>query len=216
MKNSFIQRMFFPNGSESYILPNLEKPFVNNTAIAWDSLPKIIWVYWDTGLRGSGASNQICVENIKRYSKPSGFKVIEVNDTNLKLYLDSEVISQIETTISKAKIKTFKQTRSDLIRLALLIKHGGIYMDASYILLENLDWLVNIARYPSEYVFNRYGPLPKVLMFWHPHYGSPLEWSVNPTYLINGKVSRDNAYENNFIVAEKNSELIREWFALFK
>lgn len=56
-------------------------------------------------------------------------------------------------------------------------------MDASYILLENLDWLINIASYPSEYVFNRYGELPEVFMFFNPNYGCPYnEWVVDTNF----------------------------------
>ena len=46
--------------------------------------------------------------------------------------------------IKNAKIPIYAQTKSDLFRLALLARHGGIYMDASYCLMENLDWLINI------------------------------------------------------------------------
>lgn len=108
---------------------------------------------------------------------------------------------------------TYPQTKSDIYRLALLAKHGGIYLDASYLALENFDWLINIGRYPSEFIFNRYGELPKVFMLFHPHYGSPFSWKIHPQ--LNIKVCWHLAYENNLIIAEKGSELITEWFELF-
>lgn len=49
-------------------------------------------------------------------------------------------------------------------------------------------------------------------MMWHPHYGAPLEWTINEKYNI--KSQWHLAYENNFIAAEKDSELIKEWFEL--
>lgn len=53
-------------------------------------------------------------------------------------------------------------------------------MDASFIILESLSWIVNIANYPSEYIFNRYGDLPKVFMYFNPHYGCPYdEWKLD-------------------------------------
>lgn len=70
--------------------------------------------------------------------------------------------------------------RFDLIRLAIIARHGGVYLDSSYILLENLDWLKYIARYPSNMIFNRFGKQPKVFLFFHPHYGSPFKWTVDP------------------------------------
>jgi mannosyltransferase OCH1-like enzyme len=75
--------------------------------------------------------------------------------------------------LNNAKLKTYPQSRGDLIRLALLAKYGGIYMDASFFALESFDWLVNIGRYPSQYIFNRFGNLPKVVMMFHPHWGGP-------------------------------------------
>lgn len=83
------------------------------------------------------------------------------------------MLNKIQFTLKNAKVRTYPQSKSDFYRLALVAQHGGIYMDASYLLVENLDWLLNIGKYPTEYIFNRYGDLPNNLMFWHPHYGSP-------------------------------------------
>lgn len=52
-------------------------------------------------------------------------------------------------------------------------------MDASYVLLEPLDWLINIAKLPSQFIFNRYGNLPKVFITWSPISGSPETWDFN-------------------------------------
>lgn len=65
----------------------------------------------------------------------SGFKVIEVNMTNIDKYLDDITLKKIKFTIENAKLMTYPQTQGDLYRLALLIKHGGVYMDASYLAL---------------------------------------------------------------------------------
>lgn len=116
--------------------------------------------------------------------KLSGFVVNEVNLSNIANYLDAQTIQMIHRSVDTAKLKTYPQSKADLIRLALLIKYGGIYLDASYVAVENFDWLINIGRYQSRYVFNRYGDLPKVFMMWHPHYGAPLEWSINEKYNI--------------------------------
>lgn len=48
-------------------------------------------------------------------------------------------------------------------------------------------------------------------MFINPHYGSPFdEWVVDP---ISGSKSHWHlSYENNFIAAEPNSQLIIDWY----
>jgi hypothetical protein len=124
------------------------------------------------GFRNSHATNQLAKRNIERYAGISGFKVIEVNSSNLKDYIELAEIESIDEAIYfNNRGNKFDQTYSDLVRLCLLIRHGGVYMDASFMLLQDLSWLVDIAAYPSQYVFNRYGDLPSVFMFFNPHYG---------------------------------------------
>jgi mannosyltransferase OCH1-like enzyme len=81
--------------------------------------------------------------------------------------------AKIDAFILNRKIITYAQTKSDFVRLAVIAKYGGIYMDASYFAVENINWIINISKYPSKYVFNRYGELPSVLMLFHPHFGQP-------------------------------------------
>jgi len=50
-------------------------------------------------------------------------------------------------------------------------------------------------------------------MLFHPHYGSPFEWEINEK--INTKIQWHLAYENNLIIAEKGSDLVKEWFELY-
>ena len=52
----------------------------------------------------------------------------------------------------------------DMMRMELLIKHGGIYMDMTTYLQEDIDWILNIARLPSHLIYNRFESLPKLLM----------------------------------------------------
>ncbi len=53
----------------------------------WESLPKKVWLYWDSGFENSSAANQLCLENIKVNAKQAGFEVILVTDKNLIDYL---------------------------------------------------------------------------------------------------------------------------------
>jgi mannosyltransferase OCH1-like enzyme len=61
----------------------------------------------------------------------SNFTVKEVNSSNLKDFIDLDIIEKIDYTLKNAKMTVFTQTKSDLVRLALLYKHGGVYIDAS-------------------------------------------------------------------------------------
>jgi hypothetical protein len=46
-------------------------------------------------------------------------------------------------------------------------------------------------------------------MFFHPHYGQPYSWTYDSK--ANTKRMDLTAYENNFIIAEPNQELMSEW-----
>lgn len=48
----------------------------------------------------------------------------------------------------------------------------------------SFDWLKNITRIPPNYLWNRYGNQPEVLMFWNAYYGGPLDWHIDPKYKI--------------------------------
>lgn len=85
----------------------------------------------------------------------------------------------MKNALTNAKLRTFPQSLPDLTRLAILATHGGVYFDVSYLMVTNLDWLVNIGRYPSKFINNRYGHLPKVVMHYHPFSGGSFNWKVN-------------------------------------
>lgn len=115
-----------------------------------------------------------------------------MDEKNLHTYLEQSVIDRIQNALDTAAVEIYPQTKPDLYRLALLIAHGGIYLDASFLALTNFDWLINIGGYPSKYIDNRYGNLPKVFMQYHPLWGGSLTWKVNTT--LNTKVQWELPY----------------------
>ncbi len=56
-------------------------------------------------------------------------------------------------------------------------------------------------------LWNRYGDEPKVLMFWNAHWAHSSDWHIDKKYNI--KSQWHLSYENNFIAAVKESELIK-------
>ena len=95
-----------------------------------------------------------------------------------------------------------------------MARYGGIYMDVSYIPIETFDWIINIARYPTQYIYNRYGQLPRILMLFHPHYGQPFEWTYDPA--ANTKQMLLTAYENNLFIADKGQSFFLEWYKEYR
>ena len=94
-----------------------------------NEIPKIIWAYWDTE-----DIPEIVKLSIQSWKKNSPqYKINFMNQKN------------IETLISLPENwKTLPAYRqSDIIRLLLLEKYGGVWMDASIILLEDLDKFIS-------------------------------------------------------------------------
>ena len=88
-----------------------------------------------------------------------------------------------------------------MLRLALVYRHGGVYMDIATLLRGDLEWLWDIASLPSQYVFNRYGEVPRMLTMFYAFSGGPGKWVVDPAF--NTKTFRHIGLENSFIAAEK-------------
>lgn len=88
---------------------------------------KIIWSYW------SGDMSKLitkCIDSWKNYA--NDWEIIILNDKSVD---DWEIIKP------KNYDKLSHTTKSDVIRLSLLYKYGGVWMDASVMLTESLDWL---------------------------------------------------------------------------
>ena len=85
--------------------------------------------------------------------------------------------------MTHATYEVTQQVKTDLWRLALVYKHGGVYVDATTFNTEdNFDFVQNITRIPSAFIWNRYEKQPTNLIFWHAHYGHPSNWKVNYKY----------------------------------
>ena len=138
-------------------------------------IPKIIWMYWD-----SNSSNEIvelCFKNTKDIC--SDYEVILMSKNNILDYVD----------ISCLKSDLKPQIIADYIRLSLLSKYGGIWMDASILLVENLDWIFKKILNDSVFVF----------------------------YSDECTIDRKRPIiENWFIVAPKNNIFINDWLEEFK
>lgn len=94
-----------------------------------------VFMYWHSNILPK--SVELCYNNWVYFAKQSkyNFKPTLVTDENVKEFIDLDhpcIFDQHE----------YPALKSDFIRLALLQKHGGVYMDASVILTEPLDWLI--------------------------------------------------------------------------
>ncbi|MCF9045708.1 glycosyltransferase family 32 protein [Acinetobacter nectaris] len=139
-------------------------------------IPKKIWMYWDS--EEPNLLVDYCINNTINIC--SDYEVIVLNSYTVKDYIN---IPDIDFSgIKKAVV-------ADYIRLALLKKYGGVWMDASIFITQNFDWFLNRIDNNTNFLF----------------YSDPCTYDIdNPIF------------ENWFIAAPEGSELITDWFNEFE
>jgi Capsular polysaccharide synthesis protein len=91
---------------------------------------KIIWGFWDGGEAKLPGFCQLAVESWR--CRHPDWTIIILSDDNFRSYVSP---NEVPSTFYSLKA----QYRSDVVRLAVLCRYGGIYLDASYILFRSLD-----------------------------------------------------------------------------
>jgi hypothetical protein len=96
---------------------------------------KHIFIYWNSGFLNAPLVVKKCLLSWKIYNP--NWKIIELDDSNLNQYIN------IELVITNISSKTITKTSySDIIRIFLLKKYGGIWCDATVFCVKSLDeWL---------------------------------------------------------------------------
>lgn len=95
---------------------------------------KIIWQYWGQGVNGDLPDIvKLCFKSVDKYK--GDYQVIRLDDDNLSDYLEFP-----DFVFEKRQNPQFKPVFfSDLLRLALLHCYGGVWIDATILLTDELD-----------------------------------------------------------------------------
>lgn len=161
-----------------YFHEPLELPETNQDG----KIPKIVWTFWHTDHIPSIVYK--CIQTWKKFNPD--YQVYIVTKENLNFFLPNNTIFSYphcgENNIQKL---------SDFVRLHLIYKYGGFWIDASIILNGSLDYFTAIQQkgdyqYVGYYINN---------------------FTKNPTYPV---------VENWFFAAVKESEIIGLWLECFE
>jgi hypothetical protein len=93
-------------------------------------IPKKIWTFWATGTPSDMVLR--CMATMKIYNPDHEFNI--VTHANMAQFIEKESWPKKFNEISV-------QGQSDWVRLALLAKYGGFWVDASIIVTESFDWI---------------------------------------------------------------------------
>ena len=112
-------------------------------------MEKVIFIYWAQKFENAPNVVQKCLLSWK-LKKPS-WKIIELDDDNLKDYIN---IEEMIPDIQKKQIT--KTSYSDIVRIFLLEKYGGCWCDATTFCNKSLDiWLNEYIIKSGFFAFDR-------------------------------------------------------------
>lgn len=124
-------RTLLPNSFTRWQLRYLRKnysTYLTNCPEADGSIPKIIWVFWMQGVEVAPPLVQDCVAQMQRWTE--GYDVRVVTSENMADYV--QIPEHILRKLKEGKISYTHF--SDILRIFLLARHGGIWMDATVLL----------------------------------------------------------------------------------
>ena len=112
--------------------------------------PGPIWSYWDSGLENAPEIVRLCVASWRKFAGSA--QIVVLSKDMLGGYLDPQ---DFPPRFEELPV----QHQSDLIRLALLERYGGVWLDASVFLTRPLlDWLAAVSGEAGLFLFRRPGP----------------------------------------------------------
>ena len=105
-----------------------------NTNSEFQPIPKIIWMYWEGTLP---KLVERCIQRIRDIHPEYEIHILSSETADSFCSFDFQ-----QTAIQKAT----PQQRADLIRFNLMYLYGGIWLDASIIVYEKLDWINDLIQ----------------------------------------------------------------------
>lgn len=112
-------------------------------------IPKQIWTYWNNDELTPVVTK--CINSWKKYNPD--YKVTIVTPSNLSQYIDFDV-KKVEFNDSPAR-------ESDIIRLNILAKYGGVWCDASILMTRPFDFETNSNHQFVGYYIEHYTTKPQ-------------------------------------------------------
>ena len=109
-----------------------------------------IWVYWNNGWDNVPPVVRFCKRSWEKYSGDR--EIVYLTDDNIKQYLD---VDSFPENIKKAPVQAY----SDYLRISLIEKHGGVWLDATVFLTKPLDsWLPDYLKDWDMFLFSNVKP----------------------------------------------------------
>lgn len=99
---------------------------------------KIIWTLWWQGYENAPEIVKYCLDNMKIYAHKNGFEFFCLDQQTFKEFVDFP--DYLEDKIRQGNISI--ANISDIIRVSLLAKYGGTWIDSTVFIQTSFDWTV--------------------------------------------------------------------------
>jgi hypothetical protein len=143
------------------------------------TINKNIFIFWLQGWDNCYWLNKQVVDSWKIQNP--GWKIHLISFNNLKFYFKN--IDNIDYIYDDKKLIS-PQAKSDIIRLALLNKYGGVWADATLLCMQPLDnWIYKAIELSGFWMYHGHG----------------------------AEMSKENGPASWFIVSKKNNYIINKW-----
>lgn len=118
-------------------------------------LPRILWIYWAQGWDKAPAQSRLCLASWERHNPD--WRIVRLDDGNAGEHADlGSFLDGKDITVT---------ARSNHLRMRLLARHGGVWVDASTFCSRPLsDWLPALMQ-SGFFAFSRPGP-DRILATW--------------------------------------------------
>jgi hypothetical protein len=128
----------------SHIILNPQFSTLNSKNV----FPDKIWICWFQGMENAPRLVKECYESVQRHSR--GREIIVITDENIRQYVDFPEWIWKKT----GKNGITKTHLSDLLRVSLLAQYGGIWIDATCFLTDNIpDYIANMPVFAFKSFF---------------------------------------------------------------
>ena len=151
-----------------------------------NTIPKIIWIMWSQGISNAPFPVQKCIDSWR--TENPDWEIIFLDNSNLSDYvaldLPAEKLSKMDLT-----------KQSDLIRLQLLIKYGGVWADATTFCTKPLESWIHEYTDSGFFAFSNAGR-GKIMASWFmvSSKGSPIPLKLRDAFV---KFFIENDFKND-------------------
>ena len=113
-------------------------------------VPRIIWTYWGDGLAAAPCVVRLCVGNWERMHRHGSWDVRVLDNTTAPQYCPALQQGRAkgergaDVRAALARMPAYKW--ADYVRLCVLERHGGVWIDASIFLTRSLEWVLPLQQ----------------------------------------------------------------------